>query len=69
MQVRTKFEVKQFTDYLNHFPNLKVTNKMYEQENWLITLNDNVTYKINMLLWHLIQEAVPRLNETKAVLQ
>ena len=58
--VQTDFQIKHFIAYLNKFENLDVVKKTFENNNWVISLNDGSIYKMHHLVWEKVQTQVER---------
>ena len=63
MKIKTDLEIKHFTQYLNHFHNLRVIDKTFQNNNWHVKLNDDTIYIMDLLTWEHVQSNVTKLKK------
>ena len=69
MIIENEFETKQFISYLDHFTNIIIKEKSFNNGNVVLKLSDDKTYEMSEEAFVLLQIKVERFNRNYKVMQ
>ena len=69
MIIENEFETKQFISYLDHFTNITIKEKSFNNGNVVLKLSDDKTYEMSEEAFVLLQIKVERFNRNYKVMQ